>query len=458
MPQAIISGFGHSTVALTELRNVTSAAEAIALLGEPRRRGVVPRGRGRSYGDAAQNSGGVTAVNRSGSPPEVFVDAAGLVTADASATIEDILHAIVPRGWFIPVTPGTARASLGGCLAADVHGKNHHADGTLGAHTTRLTLITPVHGTISASRGEDIFNATIGGMGLTGIIKEASFQAIRIDSAHMRVRRTRTENLHHTMRQLREADMRSRYSVAWLDLLARGSALGRGVVIEGDHASAADIPRRAQSRRLHYRPRSRATIPHHLPVNSLTRASVTLFNRLYYAASHPKADHLEDISTFFHPLDAIRDWNYLYGRRGFVQYQFVVPDTEDGSRAVVSAIEAITRSRYPGFLTVLKRFGPEGSGLLSFPRAGWTLTVDLPCGDAGLRALLTGLDLIVLAADGRIYLAKDAVSSPELITAMYPRLAEWQAIQRNLDPYGVMQSDMSRRLSLTAPHNAGENQ
>lgn len=454
MTRSEVSGFGHSTVAITDLREVTSPKDAGALLADAPGRGVIPRGKGRAYGDAAQNSGGITAAIARVDARRVIVDTAGLVTAPAGATIEDILRAIIPNGWFVPVTPGTARASLGGCLAADVHGKNHHCDGTFSAHTREITLTTPIGGTVMCTPGDDSFVATAGGMGLTGIIENATFQAIPIESAHMRVRRTRTSDLHHTMNELRAADARTRYSVAWLDLLAKGRSLGRGVVIEGDHAALAEIPPGTRSQALSYSPSVRAAVPMRLPVNALSRLGVALFNRAYYATNRTSSEHLESITQFFHPLDAIRDWNHLYGARGFVQYQFVVPDTHDGSHALVSAIQTINRSGYPGFLTVLKRFGPEGSGLLSFPCSGWTLTVDLPCG-GGLRGLLMNLDDIVLRASGRIYMAKDAVASPEMISAMYPRLAEWQAVQRRLDPRGVMQSDLSRRLALTASSNTG---
>lgn len=440
-------------MAITDLREVTSPKDAEALLAESPSRGLIPRGRGRAYGDAAQNSGGITATIARVDAGRVSVDTAGLVTAPAGATIEDILRAIIPNGWFVPVTPGTARASLGGCLAADVHGKNHHCDGAFSAHTREITLTTPSAGTVTCTAEDDSFVATAGGMGLTGIIESAAFQAIPIESAQMRVRRTRTSDLHHTMDELRAADARTRYSVAWLDLLARGRSLGRGVVIEGDHAALVETSRDTRSKALSYSPSVRAAVPVRLPVNALSRLGVAMFNRAYYAANRAGSEHLESITQFFHPLDAIRDWNHLYGTRGFLQYQFVVPDTHDGSRALVSAIQTINRSGHPGFLTVLKRFGPEGSGLLSFPCPGWTLTVDLPCGGNGLRALLMNLDDIVLQAGGRIYMAKDAVASPEMISAMYPRLAEWQAVQRRLDPHGVMQSDLSRRLALTASSN-----
>lgn len=452
MTRQHVSGFGHSTVAVSDLVDVATEEDAADLLSSPAARGVIPRGMGRAYGDAAQNSGGTTAsMVASSGRQAITVSPSGVITAPAGATIEDILRVIVPQGWFVPVTPGTARATLGGCIAADVHGKNHHCDGTFGRHVTGLTLVPPNGIAVGLGPGDEAFAATVSGMGLTGIVLDASFQAIPIETAHMTVTHRRTSGLDQTLHELRRADTRSRYSVAWLDLLARGMALGRGVIFAGDHAQLGDLDPKRRANPLAYDPAVRAGIPMRLPFNVLSRPGVSAFNRAYYQANRSSPEHLEGIAPFFHPLDAVRDWNRLYGRKGFVQYQFVVPDSVDGSRALVRAIEAINKSGYPGFLTVLKRFGPEGDGLLSFPTAGWTLTVDIPCGGVALRNLLRFLDDLVLGAGGRIYLAKDAAASPDAIKAMYPRLAEWQAIQARLDPNGVMQSDMSRRLRLTTP-------
>lgn len=443
-----LSGFGGSTRGLTHPLCLSSAPDAAVILVGAGSRGVIPRGGGRAYGDAALNSGGITAV--SSGPARVTVDPTlPAFTAPAAATIRQVIAALVPRGLFVPVTPGTGLASIGGVIAADVHGKNHHRDGSIGAHVLSISLTTPGGETMELVPGDPRFHATIGGMGLTGVITAATIRAIRIESALMRVESMATHDLTETMQCLRDVDSRHRYSVAWLDLLARGQSLGRGVVMAGDHARVGDVPVHARARALAV-PAARAVrVPLRPPRNLLSRAGVTIFNHAYYALHRRRSGtHLETLAGFFHPLDAVHDWNRLYGPRGFIQYQFVVPDDHEGSRAVVAAIEAVGASGYPGFLTVLKRFGAEGMAMLSFPRPGWTLTIDLPCG-AGLRDLVRRLDALVLDAGGRIYLAKDATASPEHIEVMYPRLPEWRAVQHAMDPHGTMQSDMNRRLRLT---------
>lgn len=446
-----LAGFGGNTVATTFVEPFASPDDAQNLLGLAGPRGVIPRGGGRAYGDAARNAGGVTAV--AGGEPHISADTVeGSFTASASTTLAQVIAEIVPEGLFLPVTPGTARATIGGVIAADVHGKNHHRDGSIGAHVLRLALVSPIGEHLELTPRDPRFQATVGGMGLTGIITSATISAMPIKTSLMRVESRTGPDLAGTMAALQEMDERHRYSVAWLDLLARGRGLGRGVVLAGDHASLDEITGTNHGRDpLHRGTEHAIRVPIRPRWNLLSRSGVAAFNRAYYTMHHRKTGwSFEDISSFFHPLDAVQDWNLLYGPRGFIQYQFVVPDDSAGITALMRAIQAVRRSGYPGFLTVLKRFGPEGAALLSFPRSGWTLTIDLPCRH-GLAALVRQLDDLVLSAGGRVYLAKDATATPEQVEAMYPRLTAWRNVQRSMDPGGTMQSDLSRRLRLTTP-------
>lgn len=384
----------------------------------------------------------------------ISIDAeTGLVRAPASLTLEAVLAVIVPRGLFLPVTPGTALATIGGAVAADVHGKNHHRDGCLGAHITEIELVTPTGRTLVLGPTDPRFQATVGGMGLTGLITSVQFRAISIETPLVVADYRPTADLDQTLSALREADSCARYSVAWVDLLGRRAGLGRGVVITGDHATrdeARDLG--CADALLAYRPSRALKVPLRMPINVLSKSGVALFNSAYYAsmARRQSDTHLAGVASFFHPLDAIRDWNLLYGPSGFIQYQFVVPDSSGGVRALQQIVELVAQSPFPGFLSVLKRFGEAGLGMLSFPKPGWTLTIDIPCGHSGLRGLVRRLDDLVVREGGRVYLAKDATSLPEIIEHMYPRLPEWREVQAELDPAGTMQSDLSRRLCLTA--------
>lgn len=412
-------------------------------------RTLIARGQGRSYGDAALNQNGrVLLTERVNRMLSLDVDN-GILRAEAGVTLADILDVIVPKGWFLPVTPGTRFVSLGGCVAADVHGKNHHHDGSFGDHVLGINLILADGRHVQCSPGEQaaLFWATVGGMGLTGIIGEVTLKLIPVGSAYMRVQHHAAGNLRQLFRYLQDPAVDDRYSVAWIDCLAQGQQLGRGVAMCGHHATAAELPADYGDALVRKASRSRA-LPFDMPFWMLNPLSIGAFNALYYRREGNKHQpFLTGYESYFYPLDGIAQWNRLYGKRGFVQYQCVIPDASayDGMLALLQALSA---SRRPSFLAVLKRLGEQGNGLLSFPMAGYTLALDLPIRDEGLFTLLNKLDEIVLQHGGRVYLAKDARLSAESFRAMYPRYTEWLRVKNAVDPEHRFSSSLSRRLGI----------
>jgi decaprenylphospho-beta-D-ribofuranose 2-oxidase len=399
---------------------------------------VLARGLGRSYGDAAQNGGG-TVLDSTAAAGEVAVDAeAAVARVPAGVSIDALLRRTVPMGLFVPVTPGTRFVTIGGAVAADIHGKNHHRDGSIAGHVRALTLATPT-GTHQLGPGDDLLWATTGGMGLTGAILEVSLSLLRIGAPVLSVDTDRTPDLDGVLALMEDGDDAYRYSVAWIDCLARGRHLGRSVLTRGDFAAnGAGRP---------YDPHVRVSAPPVFPSGLVNPWTVRAFNEAWYRkAPARRRGELQSIAQFFHPLDGVGDWNRLYGRRGFLQYQFVVPFGAE--QALRTAVERLATAGVGSALAVLKRFGPGGAGHLSFPAPGWTLALDLPVA-AGLGALLDGLDELVAGAGGRVYLAKDARLRPELVPVMYPRLDEWRAVRDRADPGGVLVSDLDRRLHLT---------
>jgi decaprenylphospho-beta-D-ribofuranose 2-oxidase len=412
-------------------------------------RGVIPRGLGRSYGDAAQCSGGLTIDTAGLSHIGVLDESAGTITVGGGVSLHDLMRAIIPAGWFVAVTPGTRYVSVGGAIAADVHGKNHHRDGGFARHVVEMTLVTPV-GTfcVSPERDPDLFWATAGGMGLTGVVASATLRLIPIETSWMRVDSRRFGRLEDLMSEMEKTDDAHRYSVAWLDCVGHRGGGHRSVLTRGDHAASRAIPDRWRGRSREAPGEPRLRVPRASPRRVANRLSVRALNEAWYRASSASPGSLRPLSSFFHPLDGVGRWNLLYGPDGFVQYQFAVPP---GRRDVVEgAVTAIASSGVPNFLAVLKRFGPGAPGPLSFAREGWTLALDFPIGPPALPGLLDRLDDEVTAADGRVYLAKDARLRPGLLPAMYPRLHEMRAVCRRVDPEGVLASDLSRRLGITS--------
>jgi decaprenylphospho-beta-D-ribofuranose 2-oxidase len=436
----LLVGWGGRSPALSKVRSPTSEEDVARELASGEK--MIARGLGRSYGDAAQLSGGVVLANRGLSHVGPIVD--GVVTVGAGVSIDELLARTLPQGWFVPVTPGTRQVTIGGAVAADVHGKNHHVDGSFANHIRSMRLVTP-QGTLwlSPSEEPDVFWATMGAMGLTGVITSVELDLLRVDTNQMVVDTTRFDDLESVMTEMRARDRDYRYSVAWVDCMSVGKSMGRSVLTRARHASTDDVV----EVRLEAPGRARLSVPLHAPSFLLNTWSIRAFNELWYRrAPRSEVDAVLSVGTFFHPLDGIRDWNLLYGRRGFVQYQFCVPDVN--APAVTEVIERLSRSRAASFLAVLKRFGPANPGPLSFPLEGWTLALDLPVGVARLPTLLDELDAIVAEANGQVYFAKDARMRPENVALMYPRLNEFLLVKKRIDPMNQITSDLARRLGI----------
>lgn len=430
-----VSGWGNSTPVRARL--VDDAELDLSSLGL---RGAIPRGLGRAYGDAAQNSGG-TVVRATGETIDLDT-ATGLVRVSAAVSIDELLCHVIPAGWFVPVSAGTRFVTIGGAIAADIHGKNHHRDGSFGdwVRSVRMLLASGDDVVVTPQSDPELFAATCGGMGLTGLIREATVQLIPVSSSQMVVSTRRCNDLDAVMSTMVDAEDTNRYTVAWVDATVRGASCGRGIVTFGDHADEASGADPAA-----YRPRSPVRIPGPaVPlVNSVTGR---MFSELWFRrAPRARDDETVSIPAYFHPLDGVDRWNRVWGRRGFVQHQFVVPlDADD---VVREALATVAASRPANFLNVLKRFGPGSDRPLSFPMPGWTLTMDLPA-TAEVASMLRRLDERVLTAGGRHYLAKDALVSPAAVSAGYPDLERFRSVRDRVDPNRVWCSDLSRRLGL----------
>ncbi len=446
---AQLTGWGRIDPSTASLAAPAGPAEVAGLLAAAPPGGVIARGLGRSYNNAAQNGGGLvigtTAMNRITS----FDQETGLVTCEAGVSLEQLMTAGLPAGWFVPVSPGTRQVTIGGAIAADVHGKNHHVAGSFARHVPWLDLLLP-DGTerrVAPDADPALFWATAGGMGLTGIVLRAAVQLKRVETSRVRVDTVRTGDIDETMAYLSATDDQYGYTVAWTDCLARGRNLGRSVITSGDFAALGDLPAAARRDPLAFRPSARLGAPEVFPSGLLNAVTVGLANEAWYRkAPRNRVGEIQTIGAFFHPLDGIRNWNRVYGPAGFRQYQYVVPFGQE--ELVRRSLERISVARAPSFVTVLKRFGPADPGLLSFPVPGWTLALDFPAGTPGLAGLLDQLDEEVAEAGGRVYLAKDSRVRPETLGRMYPRLEEFRKLRAELDPQGILGSDLSRRLGL----------
>ena len=404
---------------------------------------LLAQGNRRSYGDACLAPRVVSTLGMDNLLE--FDPDRGLLRAEAGASLDKIIRFILPRGYFLPVTPGTKFPTLGGCIAADVHGKNHHSEGSIANFVEELEMVLADGSWLRCSRAEhpDLFWATLGGMGLTGLVYAATLRLKKVDSAYIATRSIKTRNFSEACRVFAETAEDYVYSVAWIDCLARGRALGRSIVILGDHAPA---PRGRERFRLHSA--AQRPVPFFLPEFVLNGWSMRAFNAAYYRRQFRRQkDALVHYNPFFYPLDAVAHWNRVYGRRGFLQYQFAVPF--DGGEAFMhSVLERVAARGTASFLAVLKTFGPQ-EGLLSFPLPGYTLALDLPLSDRGLVPILHGLNREVAEAGGRVYLAKDAILSATDFARMYPGLDEFRRIKRQYDPEGLFRSRQSDRLGIT---------
>ena len=443
----LLTGWSRTAPTAATVVELHDASDVDAGLARAGRRGLIARGLGRSYGDAAQNAGGVVldATTLAGFH-EIDVER-GVIRVDAGVSLEAIMRTMVPLGWFVHVTPGTRQVTVGGAIAADVHGKSHHFDGSFANHVESFVLHTP-KGTVTVTPDSDaeLFWGTAGALGLTGVIAEATIRLLPIETSMIRAENLRCRDLDSVMALMVEGDAQFRFSAAWIDCLASGASLGRSVLSRGDHATFADLPEKLRRDPLQFAPKTLLPAPPWAPNGLLNRVSVAAFNEFWYRVTPSLHGHVESISSFFHPLDGVRNWNRLYGSCGFLQYQYVVPD--EAHDAVRRSIEMLSEARAASFLAVLKRFGPGNPGPLSFPQPGWTLALDIPATVPGLAELLDQLDQLVADVGGRIYLAKDSRLRPELLPVMYPALDRFAELRARVDPAGVLQSDLQRRLGL----------
>ncbi len=390
---------------------------------------LIARGAGRAYGDAALNAGAMVGL-RQADHILAFDPQTGLLEIESGAILQDLLPWLLSHGWFMPVTPGTAQVSIGGMIAADVHGKNHLGAGTLGGHLRQICILLADGDLLRCSPFlyPDLFWASIGGMGLTGVILSAQLQLLRVPGAMIAQTSIRTGDLAETL-AVSEASRDAPYSVAWIDCRSGG----RGVVFRGEHAvGKAPAARAARN------------VPCNFPAFTLNRFSIAAFNRIYYHAAR-SGTALIDYRRFFYPLDALRHWNRLYGAAGLVQFQCVLPQ-EASAVGIRTLLAEISRQGLGSFLAVLKLCGAEGQGLLSFPRPGFSLALDFPATPA-IFALLERLNAIALDCGGRLYLAKDSCAGPESLRC-YQRLDEFRAIREVYDPRRRFDSLLARRLKI----------
>ena len=413
---------------------------------------VIARGAGRSYGDAAQNSRGdvldMTALDQI-----LSIDREqALITAQAGATVAQLMARLAFHKLTLPVVPGTRHVTLAGAIASDIHGKNHHQDGGLARHVAALSLYTPTGACleISPEVNPELFYATLGGMGMTGVVVQATLRAEPLAAPWVVADIDRTDSLEQTLALL-GGEERHRYSVAWLDLLAEGSQLGRAVVSRADPWPAESAIPPTRGRRTPYpgtlSQRSALEVPRGFPAALLRPAGMRVFNALRWrAAPRTERERPLALAPYFFPLDALGAWNRLYGSAGLIQYQFVVPTGQEGE--LVRCVRLLRLRGLPVYLAVLKRLGAAFGGPLSFPLEGWTLAVDLPAAAPGLGAALDELDEVVAGCGGRVYLTKDARLGQDVMAAMYPELDRFHSQRAQVDPDGVLRSDLSRRLGL----------
>ena len=444
-----ISGWGRYPFSESKIYVPSEISQIQEIIFESSPKSIIGRGLGRSYGNPAQrHKGNVVDLNLFN---KISVDFNELkVTVGGGVSIDDLLKEIVPKGLFVPVSPGTRFVTIGGAIAADVHGKNHHVDGSFCNFVDYIRLIdgNGKDRFLSPNNTDtkEFFWATCGAMGLTGLIIEAKFSVIPIETSSMNVYSERINDLDSLMQKMIENDDKYKYNVAWIDSLSRD---GRGVLTSGEHASLDQIKKTKNSETdpLKYDPKAIAGAPTFFPNGVLNNFTVRLFNEGWFRkAPRLGKNSIETISSYFHPLDGISNWNKIYGPKGFLQYQFAVP--EQASHLITRTLEALRIIGAPSFLTVLKRFGPSNPGYLSFPIKGWTLAADVPIAVEGLFEVLNELDEEIANAGGRLYLAKDSRQSEIIFKKTYTNYSKWEQIKLDMDPNFKFYSDLAERIGI----------
>jgi decaprenylphospho-beta-D-ribofuranose 2-oxidase len=435
-----VTGWGRSSQATVAACRPERLADIRRALLDVGAEGIVAFAGGRSYGDAALNDGGRALLTPRLNRLLSFDPDSGELAAEPGVTFADILRTFLPRGFIMPVTPGTGFATLGGAVAMDVHGKNHDWAGSFGDHLLWIDLLLPSGEVVRTSPEQRpaLFAATVGGLGLTGIVVALAFRLMKAPSPAVSVRQTRTGDLDETMALIARHRDSATFSVAWVDALAGGRRLGRGIVEIAEPArDGAAIPP----------PERRRRVPFDLPGWLLNPLSVAAFNAFYWRhVPREGQSKIMAYEKFLYPLDSILDWNRIYGRRGLYQFQAVIPE-ESSAAGIRALLSTASRSHAASFLSVLKTMGRAGRGYLSFARPGFTLALDFPRGRR-IDGLLDELERVALDHGGRVYLAKDARLSRQGFAAMYPRADEFRRVLAEIDPGGRMSSNMARRLGL----------
>ncbi|MET0594352.1 MAG: FAD-binding oxidoreductase [Polyangiaceae bacterium] len=412
------------------------------------REGTAPRGLGRSYGDAALNAGGRVLGTPRMNRLLAFDPATGTLACEAGVSLAEIIRVFGPRGFFPMITPGTKFVTVGGCIANDIHGKAHHAQGSFSNCVDSMVVLLASGDVVTASRDEnaDLFWGSFGGMGLLGIVLAATIRLHRIETTNFRQKKILAYDLEGMMDALDESDHAFPYSVATLDIMATGPRIGGGILVVGDHATRAELPPEFAAEPLRLSPSAPlVSVPFELPQFTLNRFTIALVNEVILFIQRTPANYAH-YEGFFYPLDMLANLYRGYGPAGFTQYQFVIPFAE-GRRDLRRILDVIFSSGELPFLNVLKRMGKESGGVLSFPREGYTFAIDFPI-RRNTIALLRRIDRMILDAGGRIYLGKDSYVEADTFRAMYPRIDEWLAIKAKYDPDNVFTSDLGRRVGL----------
>ena len=438
-----LANWGNHPRIESEVLSFSSDAEAAALLrgGVP----LIPRGLGRCYGDSALARRVLATRGRRGLL-ELDTET-GTVACEAGMSLGELLEVVVPEGWFLPVVPGTKHVTVGGAIASDIHGKNHHQVGTFSRHVLWMDLLMPDGSVrrLTSSSDPELFAATAGGMGLTGVILRASLALRPIRTAYLRTETLVAKDLNEVMGLFRDSTAWT-YSVAWIDCQAKGRNLGRSILFRGEHAEPGEVEWRRRASPLATRPKHSVRVPFFMPSWTLNSLSIRAFNAAYYRKqAWARRESVVDYQGFFFPLDGVKDWNRIYGHRGFLQYQFVLPLAES-QEGVAVVLERIAASGLGSFLAVLKLMG-VGTEMLSFPLEGYTLALDFPVSPRAL-SLLEELDLLVLRFGGRLYLTKDARMNRTMLDEGYPDAGRFRAMRQEVDPNGVLSSLQSQRLEL----------
>ncbi|MET0134885.1 MAG: FAD-binding oxidoreductase [Kibdelosporangium sp.] len=444
-----LAGWGRTAPSTARVVVPSTVADVVEAVRSADERGVIARGLGRAYGDPAQNAGGLV-IDMTGLDRVHSINAdAATVDTDAGVSLDTLMRRLLPFGLWLPVLPGTRQVSVGGAIGADIHGKAHHVEGSFCDHVQSLDLVT-ADGEVRTLSPEghepELFWATAGGMGLTGVVVRATLKLNRVETAYFKVDTDQIDNLDDLMAKQSVDDEKYLESVSWFDSTSTGPHLGRGVLTRANHATLDDLPKKLRADPLKFDAPQLLTVPNVFPPGMLNKYTARAFNELWYRKSPTRYGAIQNITQFLHPLDIVGEWNRAYGPRGFLQYQYVIPFGQED--AVKQSVRLIAESGHVSALNVLKRFGLGNQGPLSFPEPGWTLAVDLPV-KKGLAELCAALDSLVLAAGGRLYLAKESRTTAEALQRMYPRIDEWRKVRAAVDPNGIFVSDMARRLRLT---------